>query len=63
MGKLIQIFFSILHIFTHYAPKYTKSESTKQMEPILRAKVKIFFKSENSKKKILIKDDGHIMFK
>ena len=29
---------------------HTKSESTKQMEQTLRAKVKIFFKSENLKK-------------
>ena len=36
------------------------TERTKQMEPILRAKVKIFFKSENLKKNLLIKNDGHI---
>ena len=30
------------------------------MEPILRAKVKIFFKSENLKEMLLIKSDGHI---
>ena len=30
------------------------------MEPILRAKFKIFFKSENLKKMLLIKNDGHI---
>ena len=30
--------------------EHDKSERTKQMEPILRAKVKIFFKSENFKK-------------
>ena len=29
---------------------YSKAESTKQMEQTLRAKVKIFFKSENLKK-------------
>ena len=34
-----------------------KAERTKQMEPILRVKVKIF-----SKVKILIKNDGHIGF-
>ena len=32
------------------------------MEPILRAKVKIFFKNENFKKKLLIKNDGDIGF-
>jgi hypothetical protein len=37
-------------------------ERTKQMEPILRAKVKFFFESENLKKKLLIKNDGHIGF-
>ena len=40
----------------------TQSERTKQMEPILRAKVKIFFKSENFKKMLLIKNDGHLGF-
>jgi hypothetical protein len=29
---------------------WVRAERTKQMEPILRAKVKIFFKSENLKK-------------
>ena len=29
---------------------YNRAESTKQMEQTLRAKVKIFFKSENIKK-------------
>ena len=38
------------------------SESTKQMEQTLRAKVKIFFKSENLKKMLLIKNDGLIGF-
>ena len=38
------------------------SESTKQMEQTLRAKVKIFFKSENFYKMLLIKNDGHIGF-
>ena len=36
--------------------------STKQMEQTLRAKVKIFFKSENLKKMLLIKNDGLIGF-
>ena len=31
------------------------------MEQILRAKVKIFFKSENLKKMLLIKNDGYIL--
>ena len=34
---------------------YSNPERTKQMEPILKAKVKIFFKSENLKKMLLIK--------
>ena len=37
-------------------------ESAKQMEQTLRAKVKIFFKSENLKKMLLIKNDGLIGF-
>ena len=41
---------------------YIKPESTKQMEQTLRAKVKIFFKSENFKKMLLIKNDGLIGF-
>ena len=32
------------------------------MEQTLRAKVTIFFKSENLKKVLLIKNDGHIGF-
>ena len=44
--------------FAHFCPKkryeigrrYAQAESTKQMEQTLRAKVKIFFKSENLKK-------------
>jgi hypothetical protein len=47
----------------HFARQCTKSESTKQMEQTLRAKVKIFFKSENlNKKMLLIKNDGLIGF-
>ena len=34
----------------HPIPQYAEAESTKQMEQTLRAKVKIFFKSENLKK-------------
>ena len=32
-------------------PLFNYAERTKQMEPILRAKVEIFFKSENFKKR------------
>ena len=39
----------------------TNPERTKQIEQILRAKVNIFFKSENLKM-LLIKNDGHIGF-
>ena len=39
-----------------------KPESTKQMKQTLRAKAKIFFKSENLKKMLLIKNDGLIGF-
>ena len=41
---------------------WDRAERTKQMEPILRAKVNFFFKSENLKKMLLIKNDGHIGF-
>ena len=34
---------------------YAQPERTKQMEPILKAKVKILFKSENYKKCFFIK--------
>ena len=53
MWDFLPIFVFILH---------TYSESTKQMEQTLRAKVKIFFKSENLKKMLLIKNDGLIGF-
>ena len=46
----------------HYEIVLVQSESTKQMEETLRAKVEIFFKSENLKKMISIKYDGHIGF-
>ena len=49
-------------IYPYMVKKSDRPERTKQMEPILRAKVKIFFKSENLKKKLLIKNDGHIGF-
>ena len=39
---------------------FINAESSKQMEQILRAKVKTFFKSENFKKMLLIKNDGFI---
>jgi hypothetical protein len=42
---------SLLSIPGQFGPlSLPYAERTKQMEPILRAKVKIFFKSENLKK-------------
>ena len=42
-------------VFVNHLATYIESESTKQMEQTLRAKVKIVFKSENLKKMLLIK--------